>query len=219
MTDATHPEYMTEIRRYPGRGVTDRAAIDAIIDEALYCHVGFVDDGLPYVIPTIHVRVGDQLILHGSPASRLMRTVAGGADLSITMTILDGLVLARSVFNHSMNYRSVIVFGRAAEITDPDLKMEAMRVFTDKILPGRWGTARTPSRNEFKGTLMAGVPIEAVSAKMRSGPPVDPPDDVELPVWAGEIPFRLAAGEPRPAPDLPSGIEFPEGLRDHLRLD
>lgn len=205
-----------EFKRHPERGTTDRTVVDAILDEAVYCHVGFVDDGLPYVIPTIHVRVGDTLVLHGSPASRLMRIVRSGADIAVAATILDGLVLARSVFNHSMNYRSVVVFGRASEITDTNHKLEAMRTFTDKILPGRWGDARIPSDKEFKGTVMAGLPIDAATAKVRSGPPDDDPEDMGLPVWAGVIPYRVAAGEPVPAPGLAEGLELPARLRDHI---
>jgi len=212
-------KYKTEIKRQPERGTDDRTAIDAILDEAIYCHVGFLDDGIPYVIPTIHVRVGDELILHGSAASRMMRVAKSGADLSIAVTLLDGLVLARSVFNHSMNYRSAIVFGRGTEITDPDRKMEAMRVFTDKILPGRWDTARQPSDKEFRATLMVGIPINSASAKTRSGPPGDDEADAALPVWAGVIPYRLDAGEPIPADDMPAGLAFPDPLREHLRFD
>lgn len=210
--------WKTEHRRRPDRGTTDRAVIDAIFDEAPYCHLGFVDDGAPYVIPTIHVRVDDMLVLHGSPASRMMRVLRSGADVCVTATLLDGLVLARSVFNHSMNYRSAIVFGQAHEITDPDLKLESMRVFTEKILPGRWDEARRPTDTEFRGTLMAGLPIETATAKIRTGPPGDEPEDVGLPVWAGVVPFRLRADAPIPAPDLPAGVEFPAGLADHLGL-
>jgi nitroimidazol reductase NimA-like FMN-containing flavoprotein (pyridoxamine 5'-phosphate oxidase superfamily) len=212
-------DYKTDHRRYPDRGSTDRAVIDAIFDEAIYCHLGFVDDGVPYVIPTIHVRVDDTIVLHGSPASRMMRIVKSGADVCITASLLDGIVLARSVFHHSMNYRSAMVFGQAAEITDPDLKREAMRVFTDKILPGRWDDARRPTEKEFRGTLMAGLTIDAATAKVRSGPPADDPDDVDLPIWAGEIPYGLQPGTPVPSPDLPGGIEFPTRLRSHLGLD
>lgn len=210
--------YKTEVRRYPQRAASDTGTIHAILDEALYCHVGFVDEGIPYVIPSIHVRVGDTLVLHGSPASRMMRIVKSGADLAIAVTLLDGLVLARSVFNHSMNYRSVVVFGRAEEITDPDRKLEAMRVFTEKILPGRWDEARRPTDKEFRATLMAGIPLDAASAKVRSGGPGDDPDDAALPVWAGVVPYALTAGEPIAAADLPASIEFPPGLRSHLGL-
>jgi nitroimidazol reductase NimA-like FMN-containing flavoprotein (pyridoxamine 5'-phosphate oxidase superfamily) len=215
MTDhTTDPKAV--VRRHDDRAAYDRETIDSILDEAIYCHVGFVDEGHPYVIPTIHVRVDDTLILHGSPASRMLRVLKAGAPASVAVTLLDGLVLARSVFNHSMNYRSVVLFGSASEITDPDAKLEAMRIFTDKILPGRWGEARVPSDKEFKGTLMLGIPIDTASAKLRTGPPVDEPEDVDLPVWAGVIPYSLAPGEPIPAPDMAPGIPFPETLRTLL---
>ena len=212
MTERVEPDIKAVVRRYPDRADYERVAIDAILDEAPFCTVAFIDDGHPYVIPTIHVRVGDTLVLHGSPASRMLRTLKTGAEASVAVTILDGLVLARSVFNHSMNYRSVVLFGKAAEITDPDEKLEAMRVFTDKILPGRWGEARTPSEKEIKGTLMLGIPIELASAKTRSGPPVDDPEDLELPVWAGVVPYRLQAGTPQPAADLQPGLPLPQAL-------
>ena len=202
-----------EVRRHPERGSYDREVIDAILDEAAFCHVAFVHDGRPVVIPTIHVRVGDQVILHGSPASRMLRTLKEGPDVSIAVTLLDGLVLARSVFNHSMNYRSVVLFGCAEVIDDADRKLEAMRVFTEKILPGRWDDARRPSRNEFNGTLMLAVPIDAASAKIRSGPPADDEDDYELEVWAGVIPVETVRRQPIPDPRLAPGIELPGYLR------
>jgi len=205
-----------EVRRHAERGSYERSVIDAILDEAMYCTVGFVDEGRPVVIPTIHVRVGDTVVLHGSPASRMLRTLKSGAPCALAVTILDGLVLARSVFNHSMNYRSVVLFGTATVIDDPDRKLEAMRVFTEKILPGRWGDARVPSEKEFKGTLMLGIPIDTASAKVRSGPPSDEPEDLELPVWAGVIPFRMTPGAPEPAPDLRPGIEYPGYLRERF---
>jgi nitroimidazol reductase NimA-like FMN-containing flavoprotein (pyridoxamine 5'-phosphate oxidase superfamily) len=211
--------HTTEFRRHPERGTSDRHVIDQILDEAMFCHVGFVDDGVPYVIPTIHVRVGDSLVLHGSPASRMMRIVSSGADIAIAATLLDGLVLARSVFDHSMNYRSAVVFGQASKITDPEQKLEAMRVFTEKILPGRWDEARRPTNKEFGATLMAALPIDAATAKVRTGPPIDDEQDLGLPVWAGEIPYRLTPGTPIPAPDLREGIELPERLRRHLGLE
>jgi nitroimidazol reductase NimA-like FMN-containing flavoprotein (pyridoxamine 5'-phosphate oxidase superfamily) len=203
----------TEVRRQPERATYDRVTIDAILDEAMICHVGFVDGGHPYVIPTIHVRVDDTLILHGSPASRMLRILKSGAPVSVAVTLLDGLVLARAVYNHSMNYRSVVLFGSATEITDPDEKMRAMQVFTDKILPGRWAEARRPNDKEFAGTLMLGIPIEAASAKVRTGPPDDEPGDIALPIWAGVIPYRLRPAPPQPAPDLPDGIGFPAALQ------
>ena len=206
------PRPSTEVRREPERARYDRETIDAILDEAFICHVGFLDEGHPVVIPTIHVRVGDRLILHGSPASRMMRTVAMGAPVSVAATLFDGLVLARSVFNHSMNYRSVVLFGTGEVIDDPAEKLEAMRVFTEKILPGRWDDVRPPTDLEFRGTLMAAVPIDAASAKTRSGPPEDEDSDLGLDTWAGVIPYRLIPGEPVPSPDLPAGIGFPEYL-------
>lgn len=212
-------EQKITVKRHPERGTNDREVIDAILDEAMFCHVGFVDEGLPYVVPTIHVRVGDDLILHGSPASRMMRLAADGTDLCVTVTLLDGLVLARSVFDHSMNYRSAMVFGRAAPIDDPDLKMGAMRAFTDKILPGRWGDARPPSDKEFRATLMVGLRLDTATAKVRTGPPSDAPEDADRPVWAGVIPYGLVPGTPVPAPDLDPDIEFPSGLAALLGLE
>ena len=189
------------------------APATTILDEALYCHLGFIIDGYPVVIPTIHVRVDDHLVLHGSPASRMMRALKAGAGISIAVTLLDGLVLARSVFHHSMNYRSVVLFGSGRVIDDPGEKLEAMRVFTDKILPGRWQEARRPTGKEFRGTLMVAVPIEAASAKVRTGPPADDEADAGLPIWAGVIPYAFRPGDPIPAPDLPEGVEFPDCLR------
>ncbi|MCB2223738.1 MAG: pyridoxamine 5'-phosphate oxidase family protein [Actinobacteria bacterium] len=203
----------TEVRRHPDRARYDRSAIDAVLDEAWICHLGFLDDGHPVVIPTIHVRVGDRLVFHGSPASRMMRWLRAGGPVSVAVTILDGLVLARAVFDHSMNYRSVVLFGKGEVIEDPAEKLEAMRVFTDKILPGRWDEARRPTDKEFRATTMVAVPIDAASAKIRTGPPMDAPEDTALPVWAGQIPLRLAAGEPIPADDLPDGVPLPDSVR------
>ena len=215
MSDTIAHRPAAEVRRIPDRACYDRETINAILDEALYCHLGFIVDGHPVVIPTIHVRVDDHLVLHGSPASRMMRALKAGAGISIAVTLLDGLVLARSVFHHSMNYRSVVLFGSGRVIDDPEEKMEAMRVFTDKILPGRWGEARQPTEKEFRGTLMVAVPIDAASAKMRTGPPADSDEDTGLPIWAGVIPYALRPGDPIPAADLPDGVGFPAYLQ-HL---
>jgi len=215
MTDTTTNRPSIEVRRVPDRAQYDRETIDGILDEALICHLGFIADGHPVVIPTIHVRVGDNLVLHGSPASRMMRALKSGAEVSIAVTLLDGLVLARSVFHHSMNYRSVVLFGSGRVIDDPDEKLQAMRVFTDKILPGRWEEARLPTEKEFRGTLMVAVPIDTASAKVRTGPPSDDDEDTGIPIWAGVIPYALRAGDPIPAPDLADGVEFPDYLR-HL---
>jgi uncharacterized protein len=192
------PTARTTVKRHPERGAYDRATIDAILDEALICHVGFVADERPYVIPTIHARDGDTLYLHGSPASRMLRTIKEGVDVCVTATLLDGLVLARSVYNHSMNYRSVVVLGRAREVTDVDDKLHAMECVVEHIVPGRWAEARQPDAKEIKGTTILALPLDEASAKIRTGPPKDFDEDLELPVWAGVIPLDLRRGDPYP---------------------
>lgn len=200
------------MKRNAERGDYDRGIVYEVLDAAPYCTVAFVGADGPVAIPTIHVRVDDTLVLHGSPASRMIRTLKKGAPVSIAVTLFDGLVLARSVFNHSMNYRSVVLFGNAAVIDDPAAKIEAMRRFTENILPGRWDDARRPSDKEIRGTTMLGVPIEAASAKIRSGPPEDDDPDLDLPVWAGVIPYHTVAGTPVPAHDLAPGVPLPAYL-------
>ena len=190
------PSARTEVKRHPERGVYDRATIDAILDEALICHVGFVVDGQPFVIPTIHARDGDTLYLHGSPASRMLRSIKAGVDVCVTVTLLDGLVLARSVYNHSMNYRSVLVLGRARELTDRAEKLRAMECVVEHVVPGRWSEARQPNEGELKGTTILALPLDEASAKVRTGPPKDFDDDLSLPVWAGVIPLDLRRGPP-----------------------
>lgn len=204
------PTPATTVRREPERGSYDRDVVYTILDEAPFCHLGFIHESRPVVVPTIHVRVGDRLVLHGSPASRMMRALGSGERIAVAVTLLDGLVLARSVFHHSMNYRSVVLFGTGEEITDLDAKLEAMRVFTEKILPGRWGVVRPPTEKEFRATMMVAVPIAEASAKVRTGPPEDEEHDYHLDVWAGVIPLRVVAGEPVPDPHLASGIPVPE---------
>jgi nitroimidazol reductase NimA-like FMN-containing flavoprotein (pyridoxamine 5'-phosphate oxidase superfamily) len=193
------PTPRTTVKRHSERGVYDRATIDAILDEALICHVGFVADGQPYVIPTIHARDGDMLYLHGSPGSRMLRTLKDGIDLCVTATLLDGLVLARAVYNHSMNYRSVVVLGRAREVIDRAEKLHAMECVVEHVVPGRWAEARQPNEGEIDGTAILALPLEEASAKIRSGPPKDFDEDLELPVWAGVIPLDLQRGRPYPA--------------------
>jgi nitroimidazol reductase NimA-like FMN-containing flavoprotein (pyridoxamine 5'-phosphate oxidase superfamily) len=203
----------TEVRRQPERGSADRATIDAILDEAMVCHVGFIDDsGYPVVIPMLHARDGDHLLVHGSPASRLVRRLRSGVPVSVAVTILDGLVLARSVFNHSANYRSVVLFGTARPIDDPEEKLAALRVFTERLTPGRWEDARRPTGTELRATAVLAVPIEAATAKVRAGPPEDEDDDYDLGVWAGVIPYRMAAGDPVADPRLRPGIPVPPYL-------
>jgi uncharacterized protein len=192
------PSARTTVKRHPERGAYDREVIDAILDEALICHVGFALDGQPYVIPTIHARDGDVLYLHGSPGSRMLRNLRAGIDACVTVTLLDGLVLARSVYNHSMNYRSVVVIGRAREVTERDEKLRAMHRVVEHILPGRWEDARQPSEQEIKATTILALPLDEASAKIRSGAPTDEADDLGLPVWAGVLPLALRPAEPVP---------------------
>ena len=184
------------MKRHPERGAYDRATIDAILDEALICHLGFAIDGQPYVIPTIHARDGDVLYVHGSPGSRMLRNAKEGVDICVTATLLDGLVLARSVYNHSMNYRSAVVLGRAREVTDRDEKLRAMHRVVEHVVPGRWDDARQPSDGEIKGTTILAMSLDEASAKIRTGPPTDDEADLDFPVWAGVIPLALKAARP-----------------------
>jgi nitroimidazol reductase NimA-like FMN-containing flavoprotein (pyridoxamine 5'-phosphate oxidase superfamily) len=200
----------TKLRRLPKRGHYQRDDVYSTLDEGLACHVGFALDGQPYVIPTTYGRSGDLLYIHGSAASRTLRELGDGIDVCVTVTIVDGLVLARSLFHHSFNYRSVVVFGRARLVTDPEEKLEALRHFVDHVAPGRWAEARAPTAKELKATTVLALPIEEASAKMRSGPPADDEEDYALPVWAGVIPLHLAAGAPLPDGDLQGDPRPPE---------
>ena len=188
----------TKVGRLPKRAVYDRAQVHAILDEGFLCHVGFVVDEQPYVIPTGYVRVGEQLYLHGSAASRMLRTLDQGIQVCVTVTLVDGFVLARSVFHHSMNYRSVVMLGKARLVTDRSEKLEALRSFTNHIVPGRWDEARQPAEQELKSTSVLALPLEEVSAKIRTGPPIDDDEDYALPIWAGVVPIRARIGEPVP---------------------
>ena len=190
------PTPRTKVRRHPERGAYDRATIVGILDEALICHLGFVVDGQPFVIPTIHARDGDVLYVHGSPGSRMLRTAKEGLDICVTATLLDGLVLARSVYNHSMNYRSALVLGRALEVTNREEKLRAMRCVVEHVVPGRWADAREPNEGEIKGTTILALSLDEASAKIRSGPPTDDDADLGFAVWAGVIPLSLAAAAP-----------------------
>ncbi len=210
---AAPPSDRVRVRRKPDRGAYDRATIHAILDEGLIAHVGVVDDGQPFVIPTNFARDGESVILHGSSASRAMRLLASGAPACLTVTLIDGLVLARSANNHSTNYRSVVALGSATLIDDPDEKLAALRAVVERVVPGRWDEIRPPNPQEFKSTMVVRLPLDEASAKVRTGPPMDPPEDVALPAWAGVLPLRQAFGEPRPAPDLSPGIEQSEGIR------
>jgi nitroimidazol reductase NimA-like FMN-containing flavoprotein (pyridoxamine 5'-phosphate oxidase superfamily) len=206
----------TGLNRHPERGRDEQAAIDAIIDEALICHVGFVVDGYPAVIPTIHARSGSTLYLHGSPASRMLQA-APDAEVCVTITLLDGIVMARSAFNHSMNYRSVVVYGRPRLVTDPAEKMAAFEALTEHVAEGRWADARHPTPSESTATTVLALAIDEVSAKVRSGPVIDEKADLALGVWAGIVPMRMEAGEPQPDSLMPPGIPTPEYAREYRR--
>jgi nitroimidazol reductase NimA-like FMN-containing flavoprotein (pyridoxamine 5'-phosphate oxidase superfamily) len=201
------PSPRSTVRRLPDRARYDRATVDAILDEGLVCHVGFVDEGQPFVIPSAYARDGDRLILHGSAASRMVKVLAAGAPACVTVTLLDGLVLARSGFHHSMNYRSVVVLGRAAEIVDPDAKRRALDAIVEHVAPGRAASLRPPSEKELRATRVVALRLDEASAKVRTGPPKDDEADYALPVWAGELPLRL---EPlAPVADPHAGAAIP----------
>jgi nitroimidazol reductase NimA-like FMN-containing flavoprotein (pyridoxamine 5'-phosphate oxidase superfamily) len=190
------PTERTRVVREPHRGVYDRTEIYKILDEGFVCHVGFETDGQPFVIPTLYARVGDAIYFHGSAASRMLRDAADGVPVCITVTLTDGLVLARSVFNHSMNYRSVVALGKATLVDAPSEKLEALHAFTENILPGRWEDARQPNQKELKATSILKLPLTEISAKVRSGPVQDDEEDYTLRVWAGIVPLHLQADAP-----------------------
>jgi uncharacterized protein len=206
------PTARTTVRRLRERGLYDRHAIDAILDEALICHLGFLHEGAPFVIPTIHARSTDTVFIHGSPASRMLGAAAAGIEVCLSATLLDGLVLARSVFHHSMNYRSVVVLGRAREVDDPGEKMDALRSIVEHVQPGRWNDARHPSPDEIRKTRVLALPLDEASAKVRSGPVGDDEEDMDLPVWAGVLPLELTARAPVPDAFLPDGVTLPSYL-------
>jgi uncharacterized protein len=191
-----HPTPNTTLKRLPQRGVFDRATVYDILDEAFICHVGFVVDGQPFVIPTSYGRVGDQLFIHGSAASRMQRNLAQGIPVCVTVTLIDGLVLARSAFHHSINYRSVVIFGTAQMVEDAAAKMAALKAFTEHVIPGRWAEVREPNEQELKGTTVLALPLTEASAKIRSGPPMDDEADLALSVWAGVLPLHTVPGAP-----------------------
>ena len=207
----------TRVRREPQRGRYDRETIDAILDAGLVCHLGFVQDGQPYVIPTGYGRAGDDLYLHGSAASRLVRTLAEGVPVCVTVTLLDGLVLARSAYHHSMNYRSVVVLGRAVEVTEERERLSALEIISEHIVRGRWADIRPPNPLELKATRVLWLPIEEASAKVRTGPPVDDEEDYGLPCWAGVLPFRIEVGPPLADPRLAAGIAPPASVTGYRR--
>lgn len=208
---------LNRVRRLPKRGHYDRATIDPIVDAALICHVGFVQDGQPFVIPTLHARDGETILLHGASTSRMVQHLASGELACLTITHIDGIVLARSVFHHSINYRSAVLFGRAEVIESPEEKQEALARFTERLLPGRWEDARPPNAQELKATGVLRFTIESASAKIRTGPPGDDPEDQDLPVWAGILPLHTRFGTPLPDPQQPADRPLPDYLRDYLQ--
>jgi nitroimidazol reductase NimA-like FMN-containing flavoprotein (pyridoxamine 5'-phosphate oxidase superfamily) len=208
---------INRIRRLPQRGSYDRETIYQILDEALICHVGFAVDGQPYVIPTNFARMGDRLILHGAKASRLLKHVAAGHPVCVEATLVDGLVLARSVFNHSVNYRSVVIFGRGQILEDEQEKLAALEAVTEHLVPGRWREARKPSRKELNATMVVSIHIDHASAKIRMGPPVDEEDDYALPVWAGVLPLREQPLEPIPDERQTQALAVPVYVREYSR--
>lgn len=207
----------TMLKRLPQRGSYDREVINRILDEGFICHVGFVVDGRPFVIPTGYARVRDRLLIHGSQASRMLRTLAQGIDVCVTVTLLDGLVLARSAFHHSMNYRSVVVLGSARVVDDPHEKLEALRSLSEHMIPGRWDDVRQPNERELQSTTVLSVPLTEASAKVRTGPPLDEEEDYELPVWAGVVPLKLVAEMPLDDARLPLNIEVPRYAAEYSR--
>lgn len=212
---ATSPR--TVLYRHPERGCYDRETVARILDEALICHLGFVGEGQPYVIPTIHARCGDRLYLHGSAASRMLRTIRQAVPICVTATLLDGLVLARSAFRHSMNYRSVVVLGVATEVTSPEEKKAALEAIVEHVVPGRAAQARPPNEAELSATAVLCLALHEVSAKIRTGPPLDAKADQSWPCWAGEIPLRLVAGRPVSDPGLDPTIEIPQWAKEYRR--
>jgi nitroimidazol reductase NimA-like FMN-containing flavoprotein (pyridoxamine 5'-phosphate oxidase superfamily) len=212
------PTGRTTLRRLPQRGSYDREMVYRILDEGFICHVGFASGGgQPFVIPTAYGRVGDKLYLHGSAASRMARALAGGIPVCVTVTLVDGLVLARSAFHHSINYRSVVILGTATMVEVAEEKMVALRAFTEHVIPGRWDDVREPNEQELKATTVLALPLIEVSAKVRTGPPKDDEEDHAIPVWAGELPLRVLAATPVDDPELSKGIEPPEYVTRYSR--
>jgi len=216
MSDFTPTEH-TQVKRLPKRGKYDRETVHAILDAAFVCHVGFCVEGQPYVIPTNYGRSGDTVYLHGSAASRMLRTLSEGVPVCVTVTLVDGLVLARSAFHHSVNYRSVVMLGAARLVEDPAEKMEALRLFTEHVMQGRWDEVRWPTEQEMKATTVLALPLEEVSAKVRTGGPVDDEADYTLPVWAGVLPLEMVPQEPIADPQRKVDQPLPAYIKNYSR--
>lgn len=215
MSESYTPTARTRVVREPQRAVYDRNEVYKILDEGFICHLGFSVDGQPYVIPTSYGRSGDVLYVHGSAASRMLRRLSEGIPVCLTVTLLDGLVLARSVFNHSMNYRSVVVLGTATLVEEPEEKLKALHAISEHIIPGRWAESRQPNEKELKATSVIRLPLQEFSAKVRTGPPIDDEEDYSFPVWAGVLPLVATTG--RPVPDKQVELAVPEYVRKYSR--
>ena len=217
MSETQIPTARTRVVREADRAVYDRETVYRILDEGFLCHAGFVVDGQPFVIPTSYGRKGASLYIHGSAASRMLRQMKDGVPVCIAVTLLEGLVLARSIFNHSMNYRSVVVLGKATLVDDPEEKLAALRILSEHILPGRWADSRQPNERELKATSVLRVPIEEFSAKVRQGPAIDDEEDYSFPTWAGVVPLEMVAGTPIDDARLLPGKEAPEYAKHYKR--
>jgi nitroimidazol reductase NimA-like FMN-containing flavoprotein (pyridoxamine 5'-phosphate oxidase superfamily) len=217
MSETEMPTARTRVVREPDRAVYEREQVYRLLDEGFLCHVGFAVEGQPFVIPTSYGRQDANLYIHGSAASRMLRQMKDGVSVCVTVTLLDGLVLARSIFNHSMNYRSVVILGKATLVDDWEEKLTALRVLSEQILPGRWDQVRQPNERELKATSVLRVPIEEFSAKVRTGPPIDDAEDYSYPTWAGVIPLEMRAGEPVSDPRLGAGYELPSYVSGYTR--
>jgi hypothetical protein len=217
MSEPQTPTSRTRVIREADRGVYDRETVYRILDEGFLCHAGFVVEGQPFVIPTSYGRKDARLYIHGSAASRMLRQMKDGVPVCITVTLLEGLVLARSIFNHSMNYRSVVILGRATLVDDPEEKLAALRILSEHILPGRWDDSRQPNERELKATSVLRVPIEEFSAKVRQGPPIDDEEDYSFPTWAGVVPLKMVAEQPIDDARQSPGVKVPEYARHYSR--
>jgi len=215
--EAVTPTERTRLRRLPKRAAYDRTTINAILDEAMVCHVGFVQDGQPYTIPTLHARQNDQLYVHGSAASRMLKTATNTMPICVTVTLIDGLVLARSAFHHSVNYRSVVILGNAVLVDDREAKVGMLRAMVEKLVPYRWQNTRPPTDQELAATMVLRLPIDEASAKVRTGQPMDDEEDYALPHWAGVIPLHLTAGTPIVDPRMTPGVCTPMHVLDFAR--
>lgn len=217
MNDTITQTERTRLRRLPKRGAFDRETVYSILDEAFICHIGFTVDGQPYVIPTSFGRVDDILYIHGSSASRMLRTLSGGIDMCFTVTHIDALVLARSAFHHSINYRSVVVLGNATQVNDADEKTSALEAITNHIVPDRWADVRWPNEIELKATSVLRLSIDEASAKIRVGPPIDDEEDYELDIWAGLLPLSIKTGGPIDDDRLNEGLVPPDNIKHYTR--